>query len=63
MSLNMAAGLGLGGNESYPGIFQPFGGFADDLPVENGYVGLPQTPGIGFERKPKLMEVFSRLSA
>ena len=29
MSLNMAAGLGLGGNESYPGIFQPFGGFAD----------------------------------
>jgi L-alanine-DL-glutamate epimerase-like enolase superfamily enzyme len=63
MSLNMAAGLGLGGNESYPGIFQPFGGFADDLPVENGYVGLPQTPGIGFERKPVLMEVFSRLSA
>ncbi|MFM9106275.1 MAG: mandelate racemase/muconate lactonizing enzyme family protein [Chloroflexota bacterium] len=63
MSLNMAAGLGLGGNESYPGIFQPFGGFADDLPVEQGYVGLPQTPGIGFERKPRLMEVFSRLSA
>jgi L-alanine-DL-glutamate epimerase-like enolase superfamily enzyme len=25
MSLNIAAGLGLGGNESYPGIFQPFG--------------------------------------
>ncbi|MGI9253257.1 MAG: mandelate racemase/muconate lactonizing enzyme family protein [Thermomicrobiales bacterium] len=63
MSLNMAAGLGLGGNESYPGIFQPFGGFADDLPVEDGYVGLPQTPGIGFERKPRLMEVFARLSA
>jgi L-alanine-DL-glutamate epimerase-like enolase superfamily enzyme len=63
MSLNMAAGLGLGGNESYPGIFQPFGGFADDVPVENGYVPLPQSPGIGFERKPKLMEVFTRLSA
>jgi len=29
MSLNIAAGLGLGGNESYPGIFQPFG----DLPT------------------------------
>lgn len=32
MSLNIAAGLGLGGNESYPGIFQPFGGFADSIP-------------------------------
>ncbi|HUG16521.1 MAG TPA: mandelate racemase/muconate lactonizing enzyme family protein, partial [Thermomicrobiales bacterium] len=30
MALSMAAGLGLGGNESYPGVFQPFGGFADD---------------------------------
>ena len=28
MSLNIAAGLGLGGNESYPDVFQPFGGFA-----------------------------------
>jgi D(-)-tartrate dehydratase len=26
-SLNIAAGLGLGGNESYPDIFQPFGAF------------------------------------
>src|SRR5207245_3222543 len=41
MSLNIAAGLGLGGNESYPGIFQPFGGFADDMPVEDGFVRLP----------------------
>ena len=41
MSLNIAAGLGLGGNESYPGVFQPYGGFADDLAVENGYVSLP----------------------
>jgi L-alanine-DL-glutamate epimerase-like enolase superfamily enzyme len=49
LSLNMAAGLGLGGNESYPGIFQPFGGFADDIPVVDGYVKLPDSPGIGFE--------------
>ncbi len=54
MSLNIAAGLGLGGNESYPDVFQPFGGFADHTPVENGYVGLPQTPGVGFEAKSKL---------
>src|SRR5699024_4180480 len=49
MSLNIAAGLGLGGNESYPGVFEPFGGFADEFPIENGYVRLPDIPGIGFE--------------
>jgi L-alanine-DL-glutamate epimerase-like enolase superfamily enzyme len=61
MSLNMAAGLGLGGNESYPGVFQPFGGFADSIAVENGYVGLPQTPGIGFEEKASLWAVMAPL--
>jgi D(-)-tartrate dehydratase len=35
MSLNIAAGLGLGGNESYPDLFQPFGGFADGIPSFN----------------------------
>jgi D(-)-tartrate dehydratase len=29
MSLAIAAGLGLGGNESYPDVFQPYGGFPD----------------------------------
>ena len=28
-NLAIAAGCGLGGSESYPGIFEPFGGFAD----------------------------------
>jgi L-alanine-DL-glutamate epimerase-like enolase superfamily enzyme len=62
MSLNIAAGLGLGGNESYPGIFQPFGGFADGLPVENGFVTLPDTPGIGFEAKAELYRVMKALA-
>ena len=57
MSLNIAAGLGLGGNESYPGIFQPFGGFADGIPVEDSYVRLPEIPGIGFEAKNGLFRV------
>src|SRR3546814_9835711 len=35
MSLNIAAGLHLGGNESYPDVFQPFGGFADGIAVED----------------------------
>lgn len=54
LSLHIAAGLGLGGNESYPGVFQPFGGFADDVPVEEGYVRLPDAPGIGLECKQDL---------
>lgn len=61
MSLNLAAGLGLGGNESYPGIFQPFGGFADGIPVEDSYVRLPEIPGIGFEAKNELFRVMKGL--
>lgn len=61
MSLNIAAGLGLGGNESYPGIFQPFGGFADGIPVENSYVRLPEIPGIGFEAKKDLFAMMQRM--
>jgi L-alanine-DL-glutamate epimerase-like enolase superfamily enzyme len=62
LSLNMAAGLGLGGNESYPGIFQPFGGFADGLAVEDSYVKLPDIPGIGFEAKNELYRVMKALA-
>lgn len=63
MALNIAAGLGLGGSESYPGIFQPFGGFADDIPVEDGHVRLPDEAGIGIERKAALFGVFGELVA
>ena len=63
MSLNLAAGLGLGGNESYPGIFQPFGGFADGIPVRDGYVTLPEIPGVGFEAKAELYNVMKTLVA
>ncbi|UCF75595.1 MAG: mandelate racemase/muconate lactonizing enzyme family protein [Betaproteobacteria bacterium] len=63
LSLNIAAGLGLGGNESYPGVFQPFGGFADGIPVENGYVRMPDVPGVGFEAKSDLWKVMSRLAS
>jgi L-alanine-DL-glutamate epimerase-like enolase superfamily enzyme len=62
MSLNMAAGLGLGGNESYPGVFQPFGGFADGIAVVDGYFGLPHSPGIGFEEKANLWAVMEDLA-
>lgn len=61
MSLNIAAGLHLGGNESYPDVFQPFGGFADGVAVQDGYVGLPEVPGVGFEAKAALYAVMRDL--
>ena len=63
MSLNIAAGLGLGGNESYPDLFQPFGGFPDDVRVEEGYVRMHDTPGIGFERKADLYRLLEPLGS
>jgi D(-)-tartrate dehydratase len=61
MSLNIAAGLHLGGNESYPGVFAPFGGFADGAAVENGYVSLADAPGIGIEEKAELLSAMRSL--
>jgi len=55
MSLAIAAGLGLGGNESYPDLFQPYGGFPDGVLVRDGFVDLPDLPGIGFEGKADLI--------
>lgn len=56
-ALNIATGLGLGGNESYPQVFAPFGGFADDTPVKDSRVKMPEIPGIGFEAKNALYAV------
>ena len=63
MSLMIAAGLGLGGNESYPDLFQPYGGFPDGVRVGNGRVTLPELPGIGFEGKSDLIKAMRELSA
>ena len=62
MSLNIAAGLGLGGNESYPDLFQPYGGFPDGVRVENGHITMPDLPGIGFEGKSDLYEEMKALA-
>ena len=63
MSLAIAAGLGLGGNESYPDLFQPYGGFPDGVRVENSHVTLPDLPGIGFEGKADLYAEMRALSS
>lgn len=62
MSLAIAAGLGLGGNESYPDLFQPYGGFPDGVKVENSFVNLPEINGIGFEGKSDLFAVMKKMS-
>ena len=63
MSLNIAAGLGLGGNESYPDLFQPYGGFPDGVKVDNGYITMPDLPGIGFEGKADLYAEMKKLAS
>jgi L-alanine-DL-glutamate epimerase-like enolase superfamily enzyme len=63
MSLAIAAGLGLGGNESYPDVFQPYGGFPDGTKVVDSIVTLPELPGIGFEGKSDLYSVMRELAA
>src|SRR4030081_762235 len=63
MSLMIAAGLGLGGNESYPDLFQPFGGFPDGVRVIDGFITMPELPGIGFEGKADLYQVMKELAA
>lgn len=62
MSLMIAAGLGLGGNESYPDLFQPYGGFPDGVKVIDGHVTLPELPGIGFEGKADLRAEMAALA-
>jgi len=62
-ALNIAVGLGLGGNESYPDVFAPFGGFADGTPVEDSRIAMPDVPGIGFEAKSALYAVMKPLEA
>jgi L-alanine-DL-glutamate epimerase-like enolase superfamily enzyme len=63
MSLAIAGGFGLGGAESYPGVFGDFGGFADDARVEDGYLPLSERPGIGFEGQARLYRIMRELAA
>jgi L-alanine-DL-glutamate epimerase-like enolase superfamily enzyme len=60
-SLHVAAGLGLGGSEANPHNFQPFGGFNDGATVENGTIPPPDAPGIGFETRSSLRQLFESL--
>jgi L-alanine-DL-glutamate epimerase-like enolase superfamily enzyme len=62
MSLAIAAGFGLGGAESYPGVFGDFGGFADDASIDGGMISLSDRPGIGFEGQHRLFRIMRELA-
>ncbi len=55
--------FGLGGAESYPGVFGVFAGFADDAVIEDGFISLSDRPGIGFEGQAALCAVMKELAA
>jgi L-alanine-DL-glutamate epimerase-like enolase superfamily enzyme len=63
MSLAIAGGFGLGGAESYPGVFGAFGGFADDATLNDGCLTLSERPGIGFEGQAALYSIMRKLAA
>lgn len=62
-NLSIAAGLHLGGCESYPGLFEPFGGFADGAALRSGCIELSEAPGIGMEEKAGLRTILDDLVA
>ena len=61
LALALAAGLQLGGSESYPGVFQPFGGFADDTVIVDGLAEPGEHIGIGMENKIDMFNEIQRL--
>ena len=63
INLHAAAGLGLGGCESYPGVFAPFGGYPDACTLSEGRIAPTDAPGFGLEQKAGLAELIADLTA
>lgn len=62
INLHIAAGLGLGGCESYPGVFAPFGGYCTGCVLDEGRIAPTDAPGFGLERKADLAEAIAELT-
>jgi hypothetical protein len=60
--LNVAAGVGLGGNESYPDLFHLYCGFANGMQVINDYITMAELPDIDFQGKSDLIKVMRELA-
>lgn len=54
INLHIAIGLGLGGCEAYPGVFQPFGGYPVECNINDGLAWATDAPGFGLEQKNEL---------
>jgi D(-)-tartrate dehydratase len=63
INLHIAVGLGLGGCEAYPGVFQPFGGYSPQCIIGNGRVTVSDAPGFGLEQKAELKPYLDELGA
>lgn len=62
LNLHIAAGLGLGGCESYPGVFAPFGGYPDRCAPVGGRIAPTDAPGFGLEQKADLAGLIAQLT-
>ena len=62
MSLNLAAGFGLGMCEAYPDAFGVFSGYADDLTLREGVLRVGDWYGFGFERQRELIALMRKLA-
>ncbi len=62
-SLQVVAGLGLGGHESAPDPKGLMGGYARGTVVEEGFVRPGDLPGVGIEGKDNLYAVFREMMA
>jgi L-alanine-DL-glutamate epimerase-like enolase superfamily enzyme len=63
INLHIVCGMGLGGCEAYPSVFQPFGGYSPDCRVTDGFISPGELPGFGLEGKPELKPFINELSA
>src|SRR5208283_1565465 len=63
INLHAAAALGLGGCESYPAVFAPFGGYPDACALSEGRIAPTDAPGFGLEQKAGVAELIADLTA
>ncbi len=61
INLHIVTALGLGGCEAYPGVFQPFGGFAEACRLVEGRVAVSDAPGWGLEQKNELAPLIAAM--
>lgn len=62
INLHIAVGLGLGGCEAYPGVFQPFGGYPSECALADGRIRPSDAPGFGLEQKTELRDALKRIT-